>query len=77
MKRRKLQSKQVEGEWLIESMEGRSYPFLGKPKAVERQLAALREDLLGRVEALRGQANSNGSGRMSLLCLGDEPNLKP
>lgn len=58
MKRHKLQSKQVEGEWVIESMEGKSYPFVGKPKAVARQLEALGRELLGRTARLESGLKS-------------------
>ena len=51
----KLQTKRVEGEWLIPSMEGRSYAMAGRPKAVERELAAAKAYLLGRAQALRAQ----------------------
>ena len=54
-RRRKLQSKLVEGEWFIPSMEAPSFAFKGKPKAIERELAEVREHLLARTQALRSQ----------------------
>jgi len=55
-RRHRLQSKRVEGEWLIPSMEAPSVAFRGKPKAVERELADARAYLLSRAEVLQGQA---------------------
>jgi hypothetical protein len=39
----------VIGEWFIPSAEGKSYPFMGKPKQVAAQLVALKVELMNRV----------------------------
>ena len=54
-RRRRSWDKRVVGEWLIPSMEGRSYAMAGKPKAVERELTAAKAYLLGLAEALKGE----------------------
>lgn len=56
---RMITGKRVQGEWVIPSAEGRSYPF-GKG-VTEGQLQKLKDDLLERTRALRETKQKEGS----------------